>query len=101
MVDSRYMPLDDSSVNCIITSPPYWSLRKYDIPDLIWDGVEGCEHDWINDPVPGEKSGKPGPNATVGARFEQDATRRREPTNTCGRCGAWRGQLGLEPTIKL
>lgn len=105
--DSRHIPLPNQSVNAIITSPPYWSLRKYDIPDLIWDGnfptisSEGCEHEWINDPVPGEKSGKPGPNAAVGARFEQDAIRRRPPTNTCGRCGVWRGQLGLEPTIDL
>jgi DNA modification methylase len=99
--NSLFIPLKDKSVNCIITSPPYWSLRKYDIPDLIWDEVDECKHEWIDDPVPGEKSGKPGPNATVGARFEQDAIRRREPTNTCGRCGAWRGQLGLEPTIDL
>lgn len=75
-------------------------MRKYDIPDLVWDGVEGCEHEWINDPVPGAKSGKPGPNACVGLQYG-DAVRRREPTNTCGRCGTWRGQLGLEPTIEL
>ncbi len=25
--------MDDCSVNCIITSPPYWSLRKYDNAD--------------------------------------------------------------------
>lgn len=23
--DSRYLPLDDESMNCIVTSPPYWS----------------------------------------------------------------------------
>ena len=22
--------MDDKSVNCIITSPPYWAMRKYD-----------------------------------------------------------------------
>jgi site-specific DNA-methyltransferase (adenine-specific) len=44
--DSRHIPLDDDSVNCIITSPPYWSLRKYDIPDVDfgdWRGQLGLE----------------------------------------------------------
>ncbi len=100
IADARYLPLKSESVNCVVTSPPYWGLRKYDIPDLVWDGDEGCEHEWINDPVPGSKSGKPGPNACIGLQYG-DAVRRREPTNTCGRCGAWRGQLGLEPSIEL
>ncbi len=40
--DSRNIPLKDKSVNCVITSPPYWSLRKYDIPDTDWgDGYIG------------------------------------------------------------
>ena len=38
--DARYIPLGDQSVNCIITSPPYWSLRKYDIPDLIAERLQ-------------------------------------------------------------
>lgn len=34
--------LDVESVNCVVTSPPYWSLRKYDAPDVVWpDGWKG------------------------------------------------------------
>ena len=27
--DARHLPLEDESVQCIVTSPPYWGLRKY------------------------------------------------------------------------
>ena len=38
--------LPDKSVQCVITSPPYWGLRKYSgLPDLIW-GNQDCEHKW-------------------------------------------------------
>jgi DNA modification methylase len=31
--DSRYIPLADNSVDCCVTSPPYYGLRKYDVGD--------------------------------------------------------------------
>ena len=32
--DARQIPLADNSVHCVVTSPPYWGLRKYDgLPD--------------------------------------------------------------------
>src|SRR3989304_6681520 len=34
-------PFEDNSVQAIITSPPYWGLRKYDIPDVEIDGWKG------------------------------------------------------------
>ena len=27
--DARHIPLADGSVHCVVTSPPYWGLRKY------------------------------------------------------------------------
>ena len=27
--DARRIPLDDGSVHCVVTSPPYWGLRSY------------------------------------------------------------------------
>lgn len=103
--DSRHIPLDDKSVNCIITSPPYWSLRKYDIPDLIWDGDEGCEHEWIKhfDPPRGGKC-HPDRPSIVGANRHMSETDLRGvgiKSDFCLKCSAWRGQLGLEPTIDL
>ena len=98
LADSRALPLKDNSVNCIITSPPYWSLRKYDIPDLIWDGAEGCEHRW-GDQIIRKQSGGIGKN-NVG-NFSDDRIHYESKTQFCLLCNAWRGQLGLEPTIDL
>ena len=33
--------IKDTSIQAIITSPPYWGLRKYDIPDIEIDGWKG------------------------------------------------------------
>jgi len=96
--DSRHIPLDDQSVNCIITSPPYWSLRKYDIPDLVWDGAEGCEHRW-GDQIIRKQSG--GIGKTNVGNFSDDRIHYESKTQFCLLCNAWRGQLGLEPTIDL
>ena len=35
--------LDDQSVQCVVTSPPYWGLRDYGT--AIWEGgKEDCPH---------------------------------------------------------
>ena len=37
--------LEPESVSCVVTSPPFWSLRKYSAPDVEWPGpMEGCDH---------------------------------------------------------
>jgi len=44
-----HWPFFDQSVQAIITSPPYWSLRRYDIPDIDingWTGQYGAEPDF-------------------------------------------------------
>ena len=39
----RLRELDDDSVQCCITSPPYYGLRDYDVPPSLWgDGWTGC-----------------------------------------------------------
>ena len=38
--------LKDASVDCVVTSPPYWGLRDYGLEPQIWDAQEGCEHEW-------------------------------------------------------
>jgi len=30
--------MDDQSVHCVVTSPPYWGLRDYGLPPLLWGG---------------------------------------------------------------
>jgi site-specific DNA-methyltransferase (adenine-specific) len=38
--------LDGASVDCIVTSPPYWQLRDYGIEPVLWDGNRDCSHDF-------------------------------------------------------
>jgi DNA modification methylase len=91
----REMPAE--SVNCVVTSPPYWSLRKYDCEPVIWSGDSECEHEW-GDPLPGDNRGGSGPGAKEGyAPYARDAAR----GATCRLCGAFFGQYGLEPTPEL
>jgi len=105
----REMPAE--SVNCVVTSPPYWSLRKYDCEPVIWGGESGCEHEWETGLISGE--GNSGSRrwqhgSTSGVEHlqrELRASGELAPLNvshaTCHLCGAWYGDLGLEPTPEL
>ena len=33
--DARNLPIPDNSIDCVVTSPPYWGLRDYGVPDAI------------------------------------------------------------------
>lgn len=94
--------LDDESVHAVITSPPYWGLRDYAVPPVVWGGSPECSHHWSE------------PTGYVGHRGERgQVPKTKWPSNrsypqhtgtaqaTCERCGAWRGQLGQEPTPGL
>lgn len=94
--------LPDESVHCIITSPPYWGLRAYGTEPQIWlSGKEPCaEHTWESFTRQGQSGGtriakvqiKGKDNFQIIPSSQQD---------TCSVCGAWRGELGLEPTPEL
>lgn len=36
--------LDDNSVDCVVTSPPYWQLRDYGLEPVLFGGNAGCTH---------------------------------------------------------
>jgi len=38
--------LSNESISCIITSPPYWGLRDYDLESIVFGGSDSCEHKW-------------------------------------------------------
>ena len=39
--------IEDETVQMVVTSPPYWGLRKYSgDQDLIWGGDGECDHEW-------------------------------------------------------
>ena len=43
--DSRHIPLRDRSVHCVVTSPPYWSLRDYGVAGQI--GLEPTPDEFV------------------------------------------------------
>ncbi len=93
--DCGAMDLPDESVQCVVTSPPYWGLRKYSgMQDLIW-GEKNCEHEWGNAEIKELNYVQGNPEF---ARPHREHKSFRSETNTCSLCGAWKGQYGLEPT---
>ena len=87
--------LPDESVHCVITSPPYWGLRAYGTEPQLWGGNPACQHDWDTVHPAGYRSSdtNPGP-----LQSEGNKERERLTSDICSKCGAWKGELGLEPT---
>ena len=95
--------IPDESVDCVITSPPYWQLRHYEgIPDYIWGGDKECEHEFDikSQKNPLDRGGKGQFESGIAANMGKSASL---PFNAgfCTKCGAWKGQLGLEPKFEM
>jgi DNA modification methylase len=96
--------LPTESVHCVVTSPPYWNLRAYGTEPQVWGGDASHAHAWATG-IPG-RSMPPRPDHSNGTRLgtygSQPSTRpmASPPTDLC-ECGAWRGELGQEPTPEL
>jgi DNA modification methylase len=118
--------MDDESIDCCITSPPYWSLRDYKVPPVIWYNEESmmehlstfsgnkrpqvlypgewdkwCEHEWGDGQVKRTRGTLHGVNAQVGNTLSGISGTEINNGNFCSHCNAWKGQLGLEPTFEL
>jgi DNA modification methylase len=122
--------IPDHSVHCVVTSPPYYGLRDYDLEPVVWDPVRyipmtglpplsvpptasgnatGCPHEWDTWQESHEVRESPvtGKSRTTD-RFYGDPSRRFDGNHQkhahgqyCRLCGSWRGCLGLEPSIDL
>ncbi len=115
------MPLADGSVNCIVTSPPYFGLRAYagnqlvDWPAGVYSPMAGvpacvevpgyrdfdeyshCEHEWSDESFV-RRSNDSGKSAKQSSNA--GANGRDVPSTVlyCSKCGAMRCGLGNEPT---
>ena len=104
--NALYIPLADQSVHCVVTSPPYWGLRKYEgAQEMIWPAPgmidpSPCAHEWVTEFKKRAGGGERDYGSFDGAVGRGPAVKLPE-SNTCKLCGAWRGQLGLEPTIEM
>jgi len=83
--------MDSESVDCCVTSPPYWGLRDYGT--ATWEGGDAeCDH-----AVP---IGRKGGNAVGTKQTTNSGSYGYREWLVCGKCGAIRidSQIGLEPT---
>lgn len=90
----------DGCIDCSITSPPYWNLRDYKTNPIIWGGDKNCSHEWTTEhkkPIKLQAG-----NPEFKRKWREQATSNDATNGTfCIKCGAWNGQLGLEPTPQL
>lgn len=105
---SSLRTLESQSVQCVVTSPPYWGLRDYGLEPSTWGPLScpwepaQCKHEWNDQPSTKMRWG-----GAEGASDKQKSNGGSvEPMDELKRgafceCGAWRGQLGLEPTPEL
>ena len=70
------------------------------IPISIWDAKKGCTHEWGDEVKTGSK-GMDVSGVREWAEDEEDARSFETGSRFCKKCGAWRGQLGLEPQVEL
>lgn len=101
--DSRHLPLEDGTVSCVVTSPPYLGLRKYAGEQaLMWDEpADDCEHVWGEDLYQRQRGALHGANAQAGNTSRGVSGVGVQQGTFCQRCNAWRGDFGLEPTPRL
>ena len=106
--------LPEKSVQCIVTSPPYWGLRNYNTTPQIWPSIQNpfsihgegagdgvCNHQWqITDPRR-RRSSTDVVNMDSKQATSVGTLHDLIPANLCTLCGAWQGELGQEPTPDL
>jgi len=89
--NAKHIPLADDSVNCVVTSPPYYGLRDYGTAEWV-GGDHECDH--INGTLQSDKSTlHPGTAHNDKRNFDGMPYH-----DACGKCGAIRvdKQIGLE-----
>jgi len=91
--------LPEKSVHCCITSPPYWGLRAYGTDPQTWGGSSNCQHDFSFDQT--QISHEPSNSSTLTGGRGPRQDRALSIHGTCLKCGAWRGELGSEPTPEM
>jgi len=90
--------LPAESIDMCITSPPYWALRDYGKEtEEIWDGDEDCKHKFNLRHI----KRKPSKQGAISNKAKYGQGYRDFKRGFCQKCGAWKGQLGLEPNFDL
>ena len=97
----------EESIDFIQFSPPYWGLRNYgESTETVWGGDPDCKHEWIEERMTlvhenrnfqkGTQEEVHGEKPTTYIKKYDD-----QVAGFCVKCGAWKGQLGLEPSWQM
>ncbi len=95
--DAQRIPLASESVQCCVTSPPYFGLRRYANCETLFGGDAGCEHVWTKAPPRRGGWDKIEFKDTIQAAHSGSHCALPE-TDVCENCGAYFGELGHETT---
>lgn len=92
--------LPDETVQTIVTSPPYFGLRSYQTQPQVWaNGHALCvEHEWVAERAAARRASDSHPGALQSVA---NTGRDQRFVDTCISCGAWRGELGAEPSPEM
>lgn len=99
-VRAKLRELADDSIDCVVTSPPYWGLRDYDTGE--WQGGDpACDH-VVRRVTTGDGMAALGEKYRGGGHKAGSAEKSIQATGTCPKCSAVRidTQIGLEPTLQ-
>jgi len=96
--------LPEESINCVVTSPPFWGLRKYaGEQEVVWSGDGKCKHQWNMEIISTETFARGGhvPDYAYGQPYRSTRPelwqRVEHKRGFCSICGAIKCALGLEP----
>ena len=102
--------IHDNSVDCIVTSPPYYGLRHYSTSPVIWGGLPDCIHEWIETSknpdvnIAGNKElgglHQIGRNKNIN-QISQTSYAKKIKSKFCKNCNTWLGDLGREPSVDM
>ncbi len=101
--DARNIPLASGTVQCVVTSPPYWGLRDYGTGH--WEGGDpACDH--VEQRIRTRRNlaaaanACDGGNQNQGNRADDGEATALQFRGVCGKCGARRvdAQIGMEET---
>jgi DNA modification methylase len=100
--------LEPASAQMCVTSVPYWGLRSYGTEPQVWGGDMEHAHAWAEVPYVWSPGGN-GERSILSSRLSSTSASVRQALKrphaasmgTWCSCGAWRGELGSEPTPGL
>lgn len=93
--------IPDDTIQCCVTSPPYWGLRNYGTEPQFWGGKTWCEHEWATTKPRRTRSEKDVKNPTTIQNANKGANCNLIESKTCIKCEGWLGELGGEPTPEM